>query len=113
MKKVVIKFIDQEIGDELVTVEYDEKKSDFFSAMNLAKEILYLDFEFSSYEELKEECPVLTRKLYDIAMECLEGGLAGVTTERFCKFMEAAFGWKYEMAKADIEFNVEYGYWPK
>lgn len=112
MKKIVIKFIDSELGDELVTFKYNEKKYDYVSTMNLATKILYLgDFGCASYKELKEECPELTRRLYNKAMEVLWNGDAGVTTNRFCEFMKSAFGWKYEIARADEVFNVEYGYW--
>jgi hypothetical protein len=111
MKKIVIKFRDEELGDELVTFKYNEKKYDYVSTMNLAKEILYLDFDCASYKELKEERPELTRRLYNKAMEVLENGDCGVTTERFCEFMKVAFGWKYEVARADEVFNVYYGYW--
>jgi hypothetical protein len=78
--------------------------------MELAKEILYLDFS-QSYKELKEDCPKLTRRLYNKAAFVLEYGNYGVTTERFCDFMHEAFGWKYEVFRADYDFDVENGCW--
>lgn len=111
MEKVLIKFKDEEIGDEIVFFKYNEKKYDFFKTMNLAKEILYLDFQDCFYKELLEKCPQLTKKLYKKAMEILDGGYCGVTAERFCEFMESAFGWKYEFIKADLVFDVECGDW--
>ena len=110
MQKILVKFKDEDLGNELVTFTYDDKHN-FTDKMNLAKSILYLDFDCSTYKELKEECPKLTKKLYNIAMEILMGGDAGVTASRFCEFMQAAFGWQYEFIKADVSFDVYYGNW--
>lgn len=112
MKKIVVKFKDEELGNELVTFKYNEKKYDYVETMNLAMEVLYWgSFDCGSYKDFKEDCPNATRRLYNKAMEILENGECGVTTERFCDFMEVAFGWKYEIAMADSVFNVEYGEW--
>ena len=112
MKKILVKFKDEELGNELVTLKYNEKKYDYTETMNLAKDILYLDFSDYSYKELKEEfCPELTRRLYNIAINVLDNGNYGVTTERFCDFMEMAFGWKSETMIADSVFDVENGEW--
>lgn len=110
MQKILVKFKDEEFEDEFVTFTYNDKHN-FYDKMNLAKDILYLDFSDSTYKELKEECPELTRKLYNIAMEILEGGDDGVTASRFCEFMQEAFGWQYEFMIADTTFDVENGCW--
>lgn len=111
MKNIVIKLTDSELGDEIVTFKYNEKKYDYISTINLATAILYLDFKCATYKELNEECPQLTKRLYKKAMEVLWNGEAGVTARRFCEFMRVAFGWKYEISKVDEVFNVEYGCW--
>lgn len=112
MKKILVKFKDEELGTELVTFKYNEKKYDYTETMNLAKDILYLDFSDYSYKELKEKfCSELTRRLYNIAIKVLDYGNYGVTTERFCEFMEMAFGWKSETMIADSVFDVENGEW--
>ncbi len=112
MKKIIIKLTDSELGDELVIFKYNEKKYDYGSTIDIAKEILYwANFDCATYKEFKEDYPELPRKLYNIAMKVLENGECGVTAKRFCEFMKIAFGWKYEIMKADEVFNVEYGYW--
>ena len=111
MRKTMVKFKDSEIGDELVLFKYNEKKYDFYETMNLTKEVLYLDFYNYSFKELVNECSQLTRRLYNKAIDILQGGDCGVTTDRFCDFMQEAFGWKYEIINADSIFDVEYGEW--
>lgn len=110
MQKILVKFKDEESGDELVTFSYNDKHN-FYDKMNLAKAVLYLDFSDCTYKELKAECPELTKKLYDIAMEVLEGGDCGVIASRFCEFMQKAFGWEYEFMIADSCFDVYNGIW--
>ena len=112
MKDILVKFKDEELGDDLVKFSYDEKKYNYEDTMNLAMNILYLDFSDYSYKELKEEfCSNLTKNLYNKAVEILDDGNYGVTTERFCDFMNLAFGWKYEIIQADSVFDVENGRW--
>lgn len=110
MKKVIVKFRDKELGDDLVQISYDDKKYNFKDIMNMAKDILYLDFD-SEYEELKEEYPDLTKELYDICMKVLDNGNYGVITERFCEFLELAFKCNWKIIEDEYAFNVEYGYW--
>ena len=111
MTKTIVKFKDSEFGNDLVEFSYDGRKYDYTKTMNLAMKVLYLDFSYSSYEELKEDCPELTKELYDICMEVLDEGNFGVITERFCDFMKAAFGWEYKFIEGNSVIDVEYGKW--
>lgn len=118
MKDILVKFKDEEFGDKLVKLSYDNERYDYKITMNLAMEILYISFSDYSYngscpeyEELKEDYPELTKELYDVCMYVLDEGNYGVTTERFCDFMNLAFGWKYEIIQADSVFDVENGRW--
>lgn len=118
MKKVLVEFKDEELGNDFVEFTYDEEKYDYAKTMELAMETLYISFSDYSYggscpdyQELKEDYPELTKELYDVCMDVLDEGNYGVITERFCEFMEKAFGWKYYIIKADSIFDVENGEW--
>jgi hypothetical protein len=111
MKKVIMKFVDQEFEDEFVVITYDEA-NDFIEAMELASLVMYSDFEdYESYEEYKEYYPSVSKKLYDIAMEILDNGNYGVTSGRLCEFLYEAFGWNYEIISEDYIFDSYYGEW--
>ena len=120
MKKILVEFKDEELGNDFVEFTYDESKYDYTKTMELAMEVLYISFSDYSYggscpdyEEIKEEYPELTKELYGVCMEVLDKGNYGVITERFCEFMEKAFGWEYRIMKieADSIFDVENGEW--
>ena len=111
MKRNIVKFKDSELGDVLVKVSFDETKLNFRNTMDLALKILYLDYEYSTYEELKEDYPELTQELYDICIDILDGGGYGVTAERFCEFLQKAFNWECEVVDYIYVIDVENGDW--
>ena len=111
MKRNIVKFKDSELGDMLVEISFDETKFNFKRTMDLALKILYLDYEYSTYEELKEDYPELTQELYDICMDILDCGSRGVTADRFCKFLQKAFCWKCEAVDYVYVIDVENGDW--
>ena len=111
MKRNIIKFKDEEYGDVMVKITFDETKYKFKETMELAMKLLYLDYEYSSYEELNEDYPELTKELYDICMEVLDGGSYGVIAERFCEFLNKAFGWECEKIDYIYIVDIENGDW--
>lgn len=111
MKRNIVKFKDGELGDVLVKISFDETKLNFRHTMDLALKILYLDYEYSTYEELKENYPELTQELYDICMDILDGGRCGVTAERFCEFLQKAFSCECEVVDYIYVIDVENGDW--
>jgi hypothetical protein len=111
MERNIVKFKDSEFGDVLVKVSFDESKSNFKNTMDLALKVLYLDYEYSTYEDLKEDYPELTQELYDICMDILDGGSCGITADRFCKFLQKAFCWKCEAVDYVYVIDVENGDW--
>lgn len=111
MKRNIVKFKDSELGDVLVKISFDESKSNFKYTMDLALKVLYLDYEYSTYEELKEDYPELTQELYDTCIDVLDHGGYGVTAERFCEFLQKAFGWGCEVVDYIYVIDVENGDW--
>lgn len=111
MKRNIVKFKDSELGDVLVKISFDETKLNFRHTMDLALKVLYLDYEYSTYEELKEDYPELTQELYDICIDILDGGSCGVTAERFCEFLQKAFNWECETVDYIYIIDVENGDW--
>lgn len=111
MKRNIVKFKDSELGDVLVKVSFDEIKSNFKNTMDLALKTLYLDYEYFTYKELKEDYPDLTQELYDICIDILDCGGCGVTAERFCEFLQKAFNWECEVVDCVYVIDVENGDW--
>lgn len=105
------KFKDSEFGDSIIQFTYDEKKYDFVDTMNLAMKVLYLDYGYSTYEDLKYDYEELTEELYNICMDVLDGGGNGVIISRFCGFMKKAFGWDYEIVDTIYVVDIENGDW--
>ena len=48
--------------------------------------------------------------MYNIAYEILDGGMCGVTSDRFLDFLYEAFSWDYENLTPEYSYNAEYGY---
>ena len=112
MKKITVKFKDSEFGDELITfLTTKETRYELDEVLEFAMRILYLDFEYNTLAELQENNKDLTQEIYDICMDILVGGCKGVTTERFCDFMERVFGWKREPIEVTYIIDVENGDW--
>ena len=111
MKNVVVKLKDPDYGDTLASFSFEGNESDFVEAMELAMSILYLDYEYCEFEELKEENPQLTEELYDICMDILDGGSNGITAELFCEFVKQAFGWEAQTVDYNYVVDVSNGDW--
>ena len=112
MRKVTVKFKDSEFGDEMITFLITKETGyEPYEALEFAMRILYLDFEYSTLEELQENNKDLTQHIYDICMDILDGGWNGVITSRFCDFMERVFGWEREPVGKIYTIDVEHGNW--
>ena len=111
MKTIIAKLKDSYYGDTLVSFSFDGNEHDFIEAMELAMNILYLDYSYSSFEELREDNHKLTRELYDICMDVLYEADSGVTAELFCDFVRRAFGWDAQIVEYTHVINVESGDW--
>lgn len=107
IKKVTVKFVDDELGDSLWNITFDENRHDFNKCFKTAVEVMYLPFD-EGFDASKENRK-LTKEHYDIAAEILNYGDYGVTDDRFCEFLEYAFGFKCESVKEVVRFDVEKG----
>jgi hypothetical protein len=110
MREITVKFKDSEFGNKLIKFSTTrETRYELDKDLEFAIRILYLDFEYNTLEELQKDNEDLTQEIYDICMDILDGGSNGVTTERFCDFMEKAFGWKQKPIEEDYVIDIEYG----
>ena len=108
MEKLIVKFIDHELGNNLWEISFDNQKHDFDECFELATKVMYLPIE-EGFNKLKNDYPELTKEHYDIAAKILENGNNGVTDYRFCEFLTAAFDFACEMIEENIRFNIESG----
>ena len=104
MKKIV-KFCDSELGDDLVEFSFSDEVN-FDKIIEFCNRVLFQHYGADDYDWAKEDYPELTKEMFDKYCEIFDGGDNGVISERYCDFVNQAFGIEYKYVAADCVVEI-------